>query len=72
MSIPPPPAEKEVLDWLFLGKDAHEIAELRGRGYHTIQTEIRNLKIRAGAATDAGLIYAALREGWLEPPERKR
>lgn len=66
----PSPMEAEVLGWLFKGKTEGEIAEIRGRAPTTIRTEIHHLMLKAGASNRVGLIYTALREGWIESPRK--
>lgn len=60
--------EQAVLEYLFKGKDPKEIAAITGYSTITIYHYVQQCKIKLGADTIGGLIYAALQQGLLQAP----
>lgn len=62
--------EMEVLQWIFMGKTYKEIGDIMGLSPLTVKQHVRKMMIVSNASTARGLVYTALRRGWLMAPDR--
>lgn len=59
------PREMEILNWLSLGKQSRDIAELIGIRPNHVGQYVSRIKNKMGAGTAAGAVAIALRTGLL-------
>jgi DNA-binding response OmpR family regulator len=60
--------QREVLDYLFIGKEYEEIAAILGLGRGTVKNHVRCVLAKFGAYNRQGAVYQGLRFGFLTAP----
>lgn len=57
------PREGECLTWIAAGKNAEDIGDILGLSTHTVQTHLRNVRVKLDVATITQAVVEALRGG---------
>jgi two-component system, NarL family, invasion response regulator UvrY len=59
--------ERQVTEYLVLGHTYGSIAHRLGISPHTVDTYVRRIKVKLGAANRSQLVVSALAAGWVTP-----
>ncbi|KQQ85084.1 LuxR family transcriptional regulator [Aureimonas sp. Leaf324] len=57
------PREAECLTWIAAGKNAEDVGDILGLSTHTVQTHLRNIRVKLDVATITQAVVEALRGG---------